>query len=332
MMTTMTMEPTKTDDAVAVDKATATATILKKSVCLSLTCSYLGNSRKVDLNAIDLKKHADVEGGEDLASEKDELRLSKQLLDRRDLKKCASVIAAAKHYLRSIATQTHRVFGSGTYLVKKTEVLAAVARLKEFKADLAIAVDDLVAQYPKMVEKRKAELGPLFHAGDYLTAEEVRSEYSLKWSFVSFAAPEQLEEVDQALYEAIKEQKSEELSGAFDEVVLQLRAAALTVVSELAERLAPGDDGKPKAIRGTALRDIQEFAALLPKRNLADDDALTAAIAKVSAYAEGLDPEVLRKAPAVREQLQKHAAEAAAQIAGLVETARKRSITFGKIV
>jgi hypothetical protein len=337
---------TETND-VLTDKATAQATILKRSVCLRLECSFIGNSRQVPLNEIELtmpKTKAqplaaavvqELAGGEPAAPEsetkadKDELRMSKQLLDRRDLTQVAGVLQAAKNYLRSVATQGHRVFGAGTYLVPLTAVLDVEDRLKQFQADLAVAVDALVEKYPEMIEKRKAKLGPLFDAKDYLSPLELRAEFGLDWNYVSFAAPEQLEAVDRAVVEAVQAKKEGQLADAYEEVVAQLREQALTVMQELAERLRPGADGKPKALRGTALRDLQDFQAMLPKRNYHEDAKLEAAVKKVVDYAEGIDVNALRSIPSLRQGLQEVTAQVVAELGELVETTRRRGISFG---
>lgn len=326
---------TMAENVLATDKATAQATILKRCVCLVLRCPFIGNQRKVPLADIDLKETVYLGNGEtteeDVKADKDELRLTKQLLDRKDLKQAKAVQESAKAYLRSIATQGHRVFGAGTYLIPNVVLLETIERLKLYRAELQVAVDELVKRYPAMVEKRKAALKELFSAKDYLSEVELRAEFDIAWTFTSFSAPDQLEDVDRALYEAVKAQKEQDLESAYNEVVVQMRAAALKVMTELADRLKSGPDGKPKVLRGTALRDLQDFVDLLPKRDIIGDEALAQAIKKVSDYSEGLDVSMLKSAPAVRATLQELAEEASHALSGLVETARKRAISFGDV-
>lgn len=330
-MTTMT-ETTNETTGLATDKAAVQATILKRSVCLVLHCSFIGNERKVPLADLALKEERRTADGvveEDVKTSKDELRLSKQLLDRKDLSKVKGVLDGAKGYLRSIATQGHRVFGAGTYLVPLTAVLEVEQRLAQFQADLRAAVDELVEKYPAMVEKRREALKELFDAKDYLSPLELRAEFGLDWSYTSFAAPEQLETVDRAVVEAVQRKKEAEWAAAYEEVIVQLRASALTVMKELVNRLKPGADGKPKALYGTALRDLDEFVRTLPKRNTGDDTELEDALKAVVAYSEGVDVESLRKIPALRQGLQEHAEAAVAALEGLVQNTRRRGISFG---
>jgi hypothetical protein len=238
------------------------------------------------------------------------------------------VLQGAKNYMRSVATSTHRVFGPGTYLVPITLVTEADARLVQFSDDLETAVSALVAKWASIVESRKVELGAFFDAKEFATESDVRAAYALDWTYVSFSAPEKLEAVDRVIMERANQKFQARCAEAYDEVVVELRSSALRVMSELAERLSPGPDGKAKTLRGTALRDLQSFVELLPKRDITGDDALSDAVARVAAFSQGLDVETLKKAPMVREQLQALAAASAASLAVLVETHRGRGITL----
>ena len=311
----------------ATTKPVAAATVLQRCVCIVLRASAMGNSRKVDLDDIDLKDH---ETGEDIAGDKGEFRMSKELLDRGELRACAAVIESAKRYMLGMATRSNRIFGSGTYLVPILLVREVDERLKQFVDDLNRAVDKLVERYPEVVERRRVALGKEFRTQDYLSPQDVRHEYSLDWSYVSFQAPEQLEEVDRAIYEQTVAQNETRLADAYDHIIISLRAAALTVFEELAERLGDRADGKPKSLHQTALDDLQRFAALLPKRNIGGDDDLAMVVKQVAAYAEGMDIEMLRKAPAVRSGLAQRAAEAAMKVRGLVSAvSTQRGIAVG---
>lgn len=318
--TTLNAAPTQTHDA------TAAETILARSVCLVLACSTLGNRRKVSLTDIAMQ-----EDGDDLAAEKNELRLTKTLLDRKLLKPVAALFSSMKAYLRGVATQGHRVFGPGTYLVPIALVEQVEARLEQFRMDIAIAVEKLVADYPAAVEARRETLGKLFAEKDYLSPSEVRDQYDASWSYVSFSAPENLESVDRVLYQKAQAKYQGKLSLAFDEVESGLRESALQVMADLVERLTPGADGKPKTLRGTALRDLEEFVEKLPARNITDDAALADAVAHVAALADGMDVSTLKRAPGVRASLLAEAEKATAVLTGLVETSGRRGISFGKI-
>jgi len=318
-----------TADVLNTSKAVAVESMLKRCVVLVLRCGYLGNNRKVDVTTLKIETdegHAFTDG------EKRQVRMSKELVGKKELRACSHAIGSVKNLLQSrSAAQGHRVFGPGAYLVPIANLLACITDLDARITDVGVHAKALRARWADIVAARQAEMGPLFKAKDYATPEEVEAAFTVDYSFVSFAAPEQLLDVDRGLAEAAHAKHEQRMADAFDEVIFQLRAAALKVMSDLADRLTPGPDGKPKAIRSSALRDLQQFAQWLPTRNVGADGELAQAVARVAAYAEGLTPETLREAPAVRAELQRRAADAVTVLESLVATAASRGIAFGSL-
>mgnify|MGYP001617277690 CR=1 FL=1 len=300
------------------------ATILARCVCLTLECHFLGNNRKID--TADL---VEVSGGH-LAMDEQQFHTTKKLIDTKELNPAMRVLGRAKDYLRTVAIATHRVFGERSYLVPVKLVVDVDARLKEFEIELRDEVQQLADRYEGAVERQRAALGPMFKAGDYVSRSRVVEAFSIDWNYVSFAAPDRLETIDRAIASAAAAKHERKLASAFDEVVLGLRSHALEVMQELAARLAPGD-GKARAVRGTALRDLTDFADLLPKRNVGDDWKLAEVVARVKKLASGVDIETLRSEPAVRARIQAAAAAAAKELEGLVTTASARAISFGPL-
>ncbi len=320
-MTTMT-EP-------QISREMQAATILEKSVCLTLECHYLGNNRQVDVDALvsamSIGLGAPREDAIENGTDADQFHVTKRLIPTRELNPVMRVFGVAKAKLRAKAIATHRVFGERSYLIP-------LALVEETDADLVACEHELKKQarelayrrYAAAVEKQKTALGPLFKAGDYLAPEQVVAAFAIDWSFVSFAAPDKLESVSHVLAMNAERKHTNKLTAAYDEVLVGLRASALEVMTDLEQRLTP-DDGKPKVLRGAALRDLAEFIQYLPARNLTDDVELAAVMARVARRAEGLDVQTLRDSDATREALREAASEAKAVLVGLVETGRRAS-------
>lgn len=306
---------------------TRTANILERSVCIVLHCGYLGNYRKVNLDALEMTKDE-----KKLVGEKDELGATKRLFSTRDLQACGKTIASVKDRLRAMSLGGgDRMFGDGAYVIPLPFVQEAVTVIRDGQALLRTNVETLVARLPALIEERQQKLGPLFVRSEFPSPDDVRAAYRIGFNFVSFGAPDRLVDVDAAIAEQAQAEWQERLSTAYEDVVLGLRESAATVLHELADRLTPGEDGKPKAIRGTALRDVNELLERLPVLNsIGEDDALAGKLARIGVYLRGLDAEVLRKAPAIREQLQAIAAETAKELDQLVSTG-KRAISFGPL-
>ena len=314
-----------TTEALATDKQTAVQTILQRCVCLVLSCGYVGNSRKVELAGVDMSKD-----GESVNGEKSELGARKKLFSDADLRPCKSAIMAAKMFVRSCSLDGgHRVFGAGAHLVPVLAAGEVDARLTQFQADVRAKAQELVARLPAILDERRERLGKFFNVGDYPTPDGILNAFSIDWSYVSFGAPDQLKDADGAAYQRAVSSWDAKLSAAYDDVVLGLRESALIVMRELAERLKPGEDGKPKVLRPTALRDLQELLGRLPVLNsVGEDGELADTLAKVGAMAAGLDVETLRKAPGIRAMLLETAETATGELGRLV-TSGRRAMSFG---
>lgn len=303
------------------EPTTQTQHILQRSVCLVLACSYLGNHRRVEVASLEIEK-----GGEKLAvGATDELGATKRLFANKDLAPGFAAVASVKNRLRAISVRgAERMFGDGAYLIPLLAVPEANVILAEGAALCAKVGEELALQRDQLVEQRRAKLGTLFDETEFPTADRMRHAFHVRGRYVSFGAPEQLMEVDAAAYEKARADHEALLADAYQDVILGLRESAALVLQELAERLRPDEDGKPRALRPTALRDLQDLLERLPVLNsIGEDGDLAKALAKVGVMAQGLDVETLRKAPQVRAMLLATAETVAGELDGLVLKGRR---------
>ena len=313
------------------DKSQQTATILQKSVCLRLSTHFMGNNRKVAIDTL-IEAAGGTQEGHESKVDEGQFHVTKRLLPTAELNPVMRVFSVAKAKLRVKAIAAHDVFGEGTYLIPLALVKAVDADLVECEAELRTQASALAyTRYTAAVEKQAIALGPAFKAGDYLTPAEVETAFSIDWSYVSFAAPDNLESVSHVLAARANEKHQNQLAQAYDSVLVGLRASALEVMTDLEARLTPSTDGKRKKLFGTALDDLKEFQAYLPARNLTGDDDLSGVMARVAARSEGYDVATLRDSDAAKAALCAVVTEAKDALAGLVQDAGRRAITFGKI-
>jgi hypothetical protein len=310
----MTSEATPTATTPA-NKTQQAITILQRSVCLVMTCGYVGNYRKVDPNGLDIAKD-----GESLEKEKKSLTVTKRLVDAEFLRPCEAIISQAKSFVRGRSIAAHRVFGPGTALVPVERVSEVEDGLTTLEADLQVAKKALAARWDEVREKSKERHGKLFVESQFPTAEDVLNDYSIEWSYVSFAAPDRLEDIDSAVHKSAQEKYQAKLASAYEEVVVQLRTTALTIMKDLANRLRPGKENKVKALMPTALRDLQNLMEQLPVLNLTDDDMLADIVTKVGALSQGIDVDTLRKNSTIRTMLLDAAEEAVAELDSIITT------------
>lgn len=307
-----------------VSERTSAATILQRAVCLTLTCSYLGNNRKVPL-----EKLVEVSGGTKELEER-HFHATMRLIDPKKLTPCSSVIGRAKQFLRSIAIPTPRVFGERSYLVPSACAVAVDARLGEFQSELAYEALKLSEVYTQAIAEQAVALGPMFNATLYATPTEVARAFRMDWNFVSFAAPENLETVDRALFAATQQKYQVRMAEAYDEVKLVLRDTLRQLVADIAFKLSPTADGKPRVFRGTILKDMTDFLATFDLRNIADDAELAGVVRALKGLTTGIDPDGLRDFAVVRDRVRIGMQVATDRLDELVATGR-RGISFGAL-
>jgi hypothetical protein len=302
-------------------------TILQKAVCLTLDCHFLGNNRKVDLGAV-VKAAVGSEAYDEAEALVDEEQFSvaMKLIPTDELSSARRKVNHAKALLRKRAIPTPRVFGERSYLIPRDAIEAVDAELEQLAAEVRAESAALSVRYAAAVERQKAVQGGLAAHVKYPTAADVAQAFWIDWAYVSFAAPDNLETVSAALARKAHQKHEQRLARAFEEVVVGLRAEAVDVLRDLEDRLTPKADGTRKALRGTALRDLDEFLATLPSRNLAGDAELPAALERVRARAAGLDVEQLKDSDSLRAGLREAAAGARAALEQLVKDAPRRAM------
>lgn len=302
--------------------------VLAKSVCLVLDCGAPGYRRQVRLDDVKMEKNGETFTDD----EKEEISATKRLFSDRDLKPVRSAINSVKNRLTAMSVDGgHRMFGPRARLIPLLGVDDAIAVLEDGIALVASKADELALRLPEVLEQRRQKLGANFNAAEYPTADDIRASFKITYKFVSFGAPDQLGDVSQAAYQRAKTQWDENLRESYQDVVLGLRESALVVMRELADRLSPDAEGKPKAIFGTALRDVNDLLERLPILNsIGEDGELAAKLARIGVTVQGLDVETLRKAPSVRELLRETAEKTASELEALVVEGR-RAITFGPV-
>lgn len=303
------------------DKSHQAETILQRAVCLTLERHYLGNKRTVSLESV-----VDESGGT-MTLDEAQFHTTMKLIDRKELHAPMRVIRSARNYLRGMAIPTPRVFGERTYLVPLGAVKTVDDRLTEIRTELHAEGFLLSQRYAAAVERQKLAVGKLFDPKLYPSPERIAKAFDIDWAYVSFSAPERLETVDRALFESTQRKYERRMGEAYDEVKLVLRETLRQLVGDIASKLTPGPDGKPRVFRNTVLEGLTEFLGTFDMRNIADDADLKRVVGRLRKMTRGVDPERLREMDDVRADVAAGMLAATAELDKLVATGR-RAISF----
>src|SRR5262249_48327188 len=159
--------------------------LAKKTVCIKVRLSTMGNTRKVST--------AQIEADAD----KDLLRVSKQLVDSAELKAISRFDGEIRRFLYNICLP----FDIGIHLLPIAALQTVEQRLRGFAEDRKQLVAAFLAAYPGLCQEAAKRLRGLYNAADYPPAEDVAREFGFSWQYVSFGVPDQLKAISQDVWE-----------------------------------------------------------------------------------------------------------------------------------
>lgn len=291
-----------------------TIDLMQKTVALVVTFSSVGNRRKVHSGQIEVD------------ADKAWLAVSKKLIECDEYEAIGRLDSEVKSYLDARALPS--LLKRGIYLLPIPMVKDVDDQLRRYVELRKECVERLIVVYRKHVDEAEGRLRELFERTDYATPEQLHAGFSLTWQFTSFNTPASLQQVSRELYEKEKE-KNEALWKDANEACQQLlRQNMGEMVDKLVDKLTPGEDGKKKIFRNTAITNIQEFLSTFDMRNVTDDSKLKAIVDKARALLSGVDPEQLRTEEGLRDAVRNGFEKIQSSMSGMIEVKPKRAISL----
>src|SRR5258708_4301298 len=203
--------------------------LAKKTVCIKMRLSTMGNTRKVSTSQIE----ADAD--------KDLLRVSKHLLDSAELKAIRRFDGEIRRFLYNICLP----FEIGIHLLPIAALEIVEDRLREFAEDRQALVTAFLSVYPGLSQDAAKRLRGLYNPADYPPADEIARDFGLSWQYVSFGVPDQLKGISQEVWEQERDKAAQRMAEASSEIQQVLRQSMADLVAHMAERLKDGANGKP---------------------------------------------------------------------------------------
>jgi hypothetical protein len=253
------------------------------------------------------------------------LNASKRLLNTKNpaYREVIQVIGQARQYWRSV---TYAYPESGVRLLKKDRVDAFATQMEDFLAKLEAARERLANEWMLVKGEAQEKLGDLFNPLDY--PAEIEDEFDLGWEFPNLAAPEFLKSLNPTLYEAEQAKLKAHFTEAIALTELAMHQELQGLVSHLLDRLAPGDDGKPKTLAKTALANFDEFFKRFEETDIGASDELKAVVEQARQAMSGTDVKSLKADAKVRESLTKQIGELKTALEAQIVAKPKRAIAF----
>lgn len=274
-----------TDKAVWMDRAAA----MKKSMCLvGLEKGRWGLSRALG----DAQKRTAAEAFH--ASEA-VLTSRKRILDpkRDSVKKVHQVLSLAR---ATWETSTYWWNEDGWRMIRQDAVQGFCDRIDGLQASLAAAVEGLIEDLPDAIAAARTDLGDLFSASDYPTADEIRGAYRIAYAFRALEVAAFLRELSPELAAAEEARIAGQVALAVAETEAEFYEELQGTVTHLLERLEPAEGGKAKTIQKRNVEAFGELFGRFEKMKLpgARTEKVEALMAKAKDAIDGVSVESLK--------------------------------------
>lgn len=286
--------------------------LAKKTVCIKVRLSTMGNTRKVSTSQIE----ADAD--------KDLLRVSKHLLASAELKAIGRFDGEIRRFLYNICLP----FEIGIHLLPIAALETVECRLRQFAEDRKQLVTAFTKAYPSLCQDAAKRLRGLYNPADYPPVEDVEREFGFSWQYVSFGVPEQLKGISREVWEQEREKAAQRMAEASSEIQLVLRESMAKLVQHMTDRLKEGPDGKPLRFKESTVSNLVEFLANFEFRNVTDDQELQALASQARQLLQGVSADDLRTTTDLRAKVQQGMAGIAAQLDTMLTRSGGRKFRF----
>ena len=212
----------------------------------------------------------------------------------------------------------------GIRLIKQDRIEEFAAKMQEFQAELAEAVEALDRRYSELKAAARQKLGNLYNSSDYPAS--LVGLFDISFDFPSVEPPDYLQQLNPALYE----EECRRVQSRFDEAV-RLAEEAFTaelakLVSHLTERLSGQEDGKPKTFKDSTVENLTDFFQRFRELNVRSSGQLDSLVADAQRVIRGVEPQALRDNAGLRQQVATEMSRVQSVLDGLLVDRPRRNI------
>jgi hypothetical protein len=286
--------------------------LAQRTVCVKVRLGRLGNTRKVSNSQVEVD------------TDKSLIRVSKHLLDSKELRAIANFDGEIRRYLYD----TCLPFEAGIHLCPFALLEQTEAKLRDFAARRQQLVAAFLGAYPALCKEAAQRLRALYNPGDYPPVEYVEQQFTFLWQYISFGVPDQLREISTKIWQEEREKAAQVMAEAGQEIQQVLRAAMAELVKHMRDRLKDGPDGKPLRFKESTVSNLVEFLGSFDFRNVTDDAELKALVDRARAIVAGVDAEALRTTTDLRARVQQEMADLAAELDTMIVKKPGRKFRF----
>lgn len=288
--------------------------LAQRTVCVKVRLGRLGNSRKVSNSQVEVD------------TDKSLIRVSKHLLDSKELRTIANFDGEIRRYLYD----TCLPFESGIHLCPVALLEEMECKLRVFTGSREKLVQEFLLVYPSLCQEAAKRLRSLYNPADYPPLEHVAQQFTFSWQYVSFGVPDQLREISTKIWHDEREKAAQVMAEAGREIQQVLRAAMAELVKHMRDRLKDGPDGKPLRFKETTVSNLVDFLGTFDFRNVTDDAELKILVDKARELLADISADDLRTTAGVRAKVQQGMADLAAELDTMIVKKPARKFRFNE--
>ncbi len=288
--------------------------LAQRTVCVKVRLGRLGNSRKVSNSQVEVD------------TDKRLIRVSKHLLDSKDLRVIANFDGEIRRYLYD----TCLPFEAGIHLCPFGLLEQLEWKMREFADGRQGLIQSFLIAYPGLSQEAAQRLRSLYNPGDYPPVDHVAQQFTFTWQYISFGVPEQLREISTRIWQDEREKAAQVMAEAGREIQQVLRTAMAELVKHMRDRLKDGPDGKPLRFKETTVSNLVDFLGTFDFRNVTDDAELKALVDKARQTLTGVSADDLRTIADVRVRVQQGMADLAAELDTMIIKKPGRKFRFNE--
>lgn len=285
-----------------------------KAICLSVETHKFGDKRDAGTDKVEVDAN------------KEYLKLTKSLFKSETYNKIVSMDGGTIAFLGKICFPSF--FKRGVYMLPIIEQKKAEDFLREKQLERDTLADKFAyEEYPELSVNAAEDLKVLYNAKNYPPPDAVRAKFSMRWQYLSFTVPGQLENIDAELFKSEQEKHARMWAEAEEGVNQVLCEYTEKLFSHAVDMLTDKTDGKPKGFHDSMIQKWGEFFDTFKDRNITNNEELEALVAKTRNLLGNVNTKDLKDNATLRAQVKDTFDRARQELNNSIVT-KKRKITF----
>ena len=282
----------------AEETSNTNASMLDRTICISVFLGGLGNNRKVRNSEVGI--------------DSDDIHVSKTLLESPEYEAIKRFDRATMKWLNNKCIPSF--FRAGIYCVPIPSVQETEGYMKDRFTGRAELVVKLLDVYDVQKAEAETRLGAVqvgnvqvdvYNPSEYPPKSAVEAAYKFEWAWVNLGTPGKLKSISAGFFEQEQQKAAAKWAEATDQVKALMRSQFKELVDHLVDRLSPEEDGKRKKFHATTVNKVKEFLDAFSVKNVTDDTELEQLVGATRKLMDGVDVDQIKGSDHLRSNIQK---------------------------